>query len=160
MSALKYVPEHVLVEWYFNPRAALPTKKPRERFDHPVRRLPDAINLTMRFITAAHPPFGSGQFRGTIRTVKGKHGNLTLFWSVYEVREDTKVETPKGIRTKTVIYYYGFDAGRRLMVETVTTESWEDVYHQEYSWPRVGEIPPAHRAKLLDKLWQLRYDLQ
>lgn len=167
MNTPLFVPEQTLVDWYLNPSITKSTKRPTESFDHPVETLQESINLTMRFVTAAQPMFGQGFRNKGVRPVmrvtkKKKKGKTTLFWSLYEVREENTVETDEtdtGVRTEIIIRYYGFDAGRRLMVETIRSHKREDAYTNGYSWPDEQDIPPNHLRKLLNKLLDFRRDL-
>lgn len=162
MSTLAFVPENTLVRWYFHPSQAETTPKPQVPFDHPVRTLRGSINLTMQFVTAANPIFGQGFQNKGVRTVAKPDGHLTLFWPLYEVTSEQKIETDEtdtGIRTETVIRYYGFDAGRRLMVETVKSHKREDAYTNSYAWPHSMRIPRRDRAELRGALLDFRRDL-
>ena len=158
MSAPIYVPEQTLVQWYFSPSKVERTERPKEPFDYPVEDLQASIDLTMRYITAAPQPLLDRSGRH-LQTVAGPNDALTLFWPIYVDSNITVITKNDKSRTRTRILYYGFDAGRRLMVETVKSRSRESQYRNSYSWPNPDMIPEAHRKALLKRLRTFRQEL-
>lgn len=145
-----------IVSWYFQPSLATQTPTPRTPYNHPVTSLQESIRLTLRYLTAATPAIDHGH----IRPIRGRDGKQTLFWSIYEVRQDVKIETPEGgVRTQMTILYYGFDASGKLALETVASQSFESQYNNGYSWPDSSAIPTEHHDKLLEKLEKFRKKL-
>lgn len=148
--------EETIVEWFFSPDKAVRADTPERPHDDVVTDLNDSITLTMEYLAAATKPFDEGR----PRLIEGRHDDeQTLFWSIYEVRTDQKMVIDDSVRTVTTILYYGFDAGGRLTLETVKSKSFEDQYHNRYSWPQVAQIDMDHLAKLLRKLEAFRATL-
>ena len=147
--------EKTIVRWFFVPSEAVRAEKPKQSHDARVDTITESIALTMQFLAAAGHPFNDGR----PRLIKGQKSGQTLFWPIYETRSDEKTVVDGETKTVTTILYYGFDASGSLTVETVQSESFEDTYHNRYTWPSSKTIPMAHRVKLMRKLKEFRASL-
>lgn len=153
--------EAKIVDWFFHPAKAdesVKPPRPRRPYNAPMGSVQKSISFTFEFLAARPRPFSDG-FLERPRTIHNAEGRLTVFWSMYEPREEKTRQTNDGPKTETIIYYYGFDAARRLTVGTVSSESYEDHSHTDYEWPDESDIPKLHKLKLLEKLQAFREQL-
>ena len=147
--------EETILGWFFTPSKAKRAEKPKRSHDARVDSIKESIQLTMEYLAATSKPFEDGR----PRLIEGRTCERTLFWSIYETRSDEKIVVDGETKTVTTILYYGFDASGALTVETVRSESFEDMYHNRYSWPESTDVPMAHRIKLNRKLKEFRASL-
>ena len=149
--------EDTIVSWFFSPNKAERAAKPVRPYNARVDTIAESIKLTMEYLAAANKPFNEGRPRTIAHKVD--KGQLSLFWSIYEKRTDVEVTRDGETKTVTTILYYGFDAGGRLTLETVTSPSFEEPYKQYWSWPNSESVPMPHRIKIMRNLKELRASL-
>lgn len=144
-----------VVDWYKYPPKAVQAEAPRRRYNSPTRSLSDSITLTLQFLAAAAPPFDHGR----PHLIEDPSGKPTMFWSVHTSRTEHKVKENGSTRTVITVRNYGFDVSGLPMVETIFSESFEDTYHNRYSWLRESGLTKADIALLKRKLKEFRKSL-